>query len=84
MDYGKLLKQERIKSGMSQYKLADKAGVTQRSIAYWESGQKKMTMESAGKVFGALNISVEIGGKGEGIDERNLKRGEGCEGHRMQ
>lgn len=59
--YGKLLKEERIKQGKSQQQLAEEAGVTKRAIAYWESGQKKMNIESAEKVFKALHTSVIIG-----------------------
>lgn len=61
MDYGKLLKEERNNKKMSQYQLAQEAGVTKRSIAYWESGTKKMSLESADKVFKALHVSVVIG-----------------------
>ena len=41
MDLGKIMKEERIKQGMSQQKLAQKAGVTKRAIIYWENGEKK-------------------------------------------
>ena len=61
MDLGKILKEERIKRGLSQQKLADKAGVTKRAIIYWENGKKKMNVESAYKVFKALHVSVVIG-----------------------
>lgn len=62
MNYGNLLQQERVKSGLSQQKLADLSGVTKRAIAFWESGRRKMTLESAEKVFGALKVKVTIGG----------------------
>lgn len=61
MDFGKYLKEERIRQGISQQKLADESGVTRRSIVYWETGKKKMNVESADKVFKALHISVTIG-----------------------
>lgn len=61
MDLGKILKEERIKHGFSQQKLAEEAGVTKRAIIYWESGKKKMNVESADKVFKALHVSVVIG-----------------------
>lgn len=63
MNLEKIMKKERIKQGMSQYDLAAKAGVTPRAIAYWENGEKKMTVESADKVFKALHMSVQIGGR---------------------
>ena len=60
-NFGRLLREERMKQKVSQYQLAQKAGVTKRSIAYWESGTKKMSLESADKVFKALHVSVVIG-----------------------
>lgn len=61
MEFGKYLKEERIKQGKSQQKLAEESGVTKRAIAYWESGSRKMSIDSAEKVFKALNVTVVIG-----------------------
>ena len=61
MNLGKILQEERKKRGLSQQKLADAAGVTKRSIIYWENGKKLMTVESADRVFKALHISIVIG-----------------------
>ena len=41
MELGKILKETRIKKGLTQAVLAEKAGVTIRSITYWENGKKK-------------------------------------------
>lgn len=61
VDLGNILQEERNKQGLSQQKLADLAGVTKRAIAYWENGMKKMSVESADKVFKALHVTVKIG-----------------------
>lgn len=61
MDLGKRLKEERMKQGISQQKLAQKAGVTKRSVIYWENGKKKMNVESADRVFKALHVTITIG-----------------------
>lgn len=61
MFFGKIIKEERIKQGMSQKKLAESAGVTTRALIYWENGQRQMSVENADKVFKALHISVKIG-----------------------
>ncbi len=61
MDFGKIIKEARIRQGMSQLQLAEKIGYTQRSILYWEKGKRRMTLESADKVFKALHLSVVIG-----------------------
>lgn len=66
MELGKILKETRIKKGMTQAALAEKAGVTIRSITYWENGKKKMTVDSADKVFYALGEKYVIGDKNSG------------------
>ena len=61
MKYGKILKEERERQGISRKELAEKAGVTDRAVTYWESGKRHMNLESADRVFKALNMSVTIG-----------------------
>lgn len=61
MNLEKILKDERIRQGMSQQTLAEIAGVTRRAIIYWESGEKSMSVDSADKVFKALRIAVTLG-----------------------
>lgn len=63
MNLGQIVKDERIKKGISQQALATKAEVTKRAIAYWESGQRQMTVESADKVLKALGLSVVLGAR---------------------
>lgn len=61
MNFGKILREERMKQGISQQKLAVAAGVTKRAIIYWESGERTMSIENADKVFKALNVTIKIG-----------------------
>lgn len=61
MEYGKLLEGERERQGMTRKELAEKAGVTERAVNYWESGKRHMTLSSADRIFMALGISVTIG-----------------------
>lgn len=61
MNLEEIMREERIKQGISQQKLANAAGVTKRTITYWEKGEKKMSVENADKVFKALQISVVLG-----------------------
>lgn len=63
MDFGAILKKERINKELSIQELAEKAGVTVRALYYWERGEKHMSIESADKVFKALDVSVTIGKK---------------------
>ena len=65
MKYEKIVKDERIRQGLSQQQLADAAGVTKRAIAHWENGTRKMGLDSADKVFKALHVSVVIGEGGD-------------------
>lgn len=59
--FARILQDERKKKGISQEKLAKMVGVTVRTISYWETGKRKMTLENADKVFKALSVSVVIG-----------------------
>ncbi len=61
MELGKIMKEERIKQGLSQQELAEAAGVSKRAIAYWENGKRKMSVESADKVFKNLHKEIIIG-----------------------
>lgn len=61
MEIGKILKEKRISCGMSQQELADRAGVTKRAVNYWENGKRKMTIESADRVFKAMDMPLILG-----------------------
>lgn len=60
-DLSRIIREERIKQGISQQQLADKAGVTKRSIVYWETQGREITIEYADKVLKALGVSVVLG-----------------------
>lgn len=64
MEYGKIIKDARQKQGMTQRDLAETIGVTTRAIIYWETGQRKISLESADKIFTALHMSMKIGEEG--------------------
>lgn len=61
MNVEKILKEERVKQGISQQQLADMTGVTKRAISYWETGRRKMTVDSADKIFKTLHVSIILG-----------------------
>ena len=63
MNLGEIMKRERVKQGLSQQRLAELAGVTDRAISLWETGKREMRVDSADKVFKALGVSVVIGGE---------------------
>lgn len=64
INYGKLIKDCRIKSGLTQKQLAELVGVTRRAVEYWELG-KNMTINNAERVFAALGMKIEIVKRGE-------------------
>lgn len=43
--------------------LAEAAGVSKRAIVYWENGKRKMSVESADKIFRNLHKEIVIGKK---------------------
>lgn len=50
----------RIKKGMTQKDIADKAGTTQSAIARFESGRSNPTLDFMSRVSGALGMRLEI------------------------
>lgn len=56
-----IIKNEREKKGISQRQLGLKAGCSGRAIAYWESGQREISLKMADKLLEVLDISVLIG-----------------------
>lgn len=61
MNLEEIMRAERKKQGISQQKLADAVGITKRTVTYWESGVKKMSVENADKVFKVLHVTITIG-----------------------
>lgn len=53
------LKEQREKKHISQNELASAVGVTQRHIAFIESGDRKPSMELAFKIARKLECSIE-------------------------
>ncbi len=61
----KLIKEERVKQGMGVGELVRKAGVTRRSVQYWESGKRGMSLKNAVKVLNTLGMKILIVKKGD-------------------
>lgn len=56
-----ILKEARKNKGISQAKLAEMTGVTDRAIKYWESGRRGITLANADRLAKALEITITIG-----------------------
>ncbi len=57
----KKIKEERIKQGISIRKLAQMAKCSDRSIVYWESGKREISVNMADKLLKTLGIQIQIG-----------------------
>lgn len=53
------IKLMRIKSGLTQSQLAKAIGVTQSTIARWESGNRPITVDQLYKIAHALNVDIK-------------------------
>ena len=63
MSIGEYLREQRIRQELSHEKLAKAAGVSKRSLIYWEQGAKEISLDNADKVLKALNVSLTIGAR---------------------
>ena len=64
MTFGEYLKKERLRQGKTRKEIAKAVGVTERTVQYWESDQRNLTLNNAAKLAVALgmNISIWLGG----------------------
>lgn len=72
------LKKKRVEAGLTQVQLADKAGVTARTIQNYELGNRKPSnMEVIQKIADALNTTTEylLGSSGTYVVEAHEKGG---------
>ena len=58
IDFGNKVRKERMKLGLSQEELAERAGVHRTYIGMIERAEKNATIESIGKIAKALKISI--------------------------
>ena len=61
MDFGKIIKEKREIKGISRMKLAELSGFTDRAIAYWEYGERQISLENADRLLKALGTTLSIG-----------------------
>ncbi len=59
MTYGEELKFQRIKAGLSQNQLAQKTGLKQQMISWWESGQGLPNIDFCVKLADFYCISLD-------------------------
>lgn len=55
-----VVEEERLRQGMSKQELAEKSGITARSLYMWQSDKRKMTLASADKLLKAVGMKLVI------------------------
>lgn len=58
MKYGEAIKELRTRAGLTQIELAEKTGITQAAISYYESNEKIPNVKTADKIAGALGVTL--------------------------
>ena len=64
-EFAKVIRKTREEKNITQFELAIRAGVTERSVQNWEQGNKNISLEHADKLLKALGIEITIGLKKE-------------------
>lgn len=57
--FGEKVREERLKKGLSQEELAEKAGVHRTYIGMIERGEKNITLMNIKKVANALDLKID-------------------------
>lgn len=77
MKGARLIREARLRAGLTQQELAQRAGTTQSAVARWESGRTRPAMETVAQLVRAcgLELSLRIADADPGdvsLIERNL------------
>ena len=59
-NWGYELKEHRQERGMTQLELANKVGVSPRTVSFWETGDRGMTLAHAEKAFRILGAEFVL------------------------
>lgn len=59
MKLGNKIRQARKNAGLTQQELADKIGVTQAMVSYYEKDTKKPSVDVITKAASVLNVSLD-------------------------
>jgi transcriptional regulator with XRE-family HTH domain len=57
-EVARLLRKERIRAGLSVYRVAKRSGVSQQMIGYVERGMRNPTLDTLLRITGALNVDL--------------------------
>lgn len=56
--FGRRLKELRIQANLSQEELAERVGVSTKTVSYWENAHNPVTLSKIPIIASALNVSV--------------------------
>ncbi len=60
MELGEYIKQERLRQGKARKEVAAEAGVSERTVEYWERRERNLTLNNAIKLLEVLGLRVFI------------------------
>ena len=72
--FGEMVQQFREKLGLTQTALADKAGVSLRSIQGWEQNRRRPVSEDFFRLVKALGVPADTFAVAEGLDSQSKKK----------
>jgi transcriptional regulator with XRE-family HTH domain len=58
MDSASIIREARLRAGLSQQELADRVGTTQSAVARWEAGRTHPSAETLGEVVEACGMKL--------------------------
>lgn len=58
-DFAKNVRELRLASGMTQKEFAQKCGVIERTVSYWETGKRECDLNTLIKISKTLDVSVD-------------------------
>lgn len=67
-----MLREIRLEKNMTQHELAVETGLTHTSISRYESGKRKISVETAQKLAEALNVEWTVIFEGKENERKNL------------
>ncbi|MBS0477711.1 MAG: helix-turn-helix transcriptional regulator [Proteobacteria bacterium] len=69
---GDILRRERMRAGLSQTELADRAGVRQATVSQIETGQPAARLQTICDLMAALGLEMTIGERTRGINVEDI------------
>jgi transcriptional regulator with XRE-family HTH domain len=60
MDSASLIREARLRAGLTQRELAERLGTTQSSIARWEAGRARPSAEALGAIARACGLELRV------------------------